>query len=179
MKLAYDPDNDVLYITNEYREKGRRPDEHFLRLKHWGRDLRWAWPKDAAAEKGAGSQIILAYKEEGMNALPVHAQYPKRKREDKRGSSFQDSPQSIVSVERGIIDVGGRLEDGRLRVFKNCERWFSEMRQYHRDEDMKIVEIQDDLMDATRYGVMMLRFAQPKVTKKFRQRETVDWQAGF
>ena len=179
VKLAYDPDNDVLYITNEYREKGRRPDEHFLRLKHWGRELRWAWPKDAAAEKGAGSQIILAYKEEGMNALPVHAQYPKRKREDKRGSSFQDSPQSIVSVERGIIDVGGRLEDGRLRVFKNCERWFSEMRQYHRDEDMKIVEIQDDLMDATRYGVMMLRFAQPKVTKTFRQRETVDWQVGF
>ena len=179
VKLAYDPDDDVVYVVSEYRMKGRRPDEHWLRLKHWGSNLRWAWPKDAAAEKGAGGQIILSYKDEGMSALPVHAQYPKKKREDTRRQAYTDAPGSVVSVERGIIDVGGRLEDGKMRVFKNCQKWFAEMRQYHRDEDMKIVKVNDDLMDATRYGIMMLRFAQPSTARKARRPQTLDWQIGL
>jgi hypothetical protein len=50
---------------------------------------------------------------------------------------------------------------GRFKVFEHCTEWFEEFRQYHRKE-VRIVKAHDDLLDATRYGVMMLRFAKEK-----------------
>ena len=46
----------------------------------------------------------------------------------------------------------------RIRVFASLDRWFEEFRLYHR-KDGKIVKLQDDLMAATRYALMMLRHA--------------------
>ena len=179
VKLVWDRDDDVVYVVQEYRKKGLKPPEHWMRLKWWGKDLRWAWPKDASAqEKGTGAQVIRMYREEGMKALPIHAQYPKRTRKGGSGS-YQDNPGSTVSVERGLMDVGSRLEYGRMRVFSTCTQWFEEMRQYHRDEDNKIVKVMDDLMDATRYGIMMLRFAHLKKRDDYRPETEVDWQVGF
>ena len=37
--------------------------------------------------------------------------------------------------------------------------WFEEIRIYHR-KDGKVVKEYDDLMSATRYGIMMLRYAR-------------------
>ena len=51
-----------------------------------------------------------------------------------------------------------RLETGRLKVFKTCTMWQEERRLYHR-KDGKVVKKDDDLMDATRYALMMLRHA--------------------
>ena len=48
---------------------------------------------------------------------------------------------------------------GRFKVFDHCSEWFEEFRQYHH-KDGRIVKANDDLLDATRYGVMMLRFAK-------------------
>ena len=42
---------------------------------------------------------------------------------------------------------------------KHLNDWFEEFRLYHR-EDGKIVKVGDDLMSATRYGLMMLRHAK-------------------
>jgi hypothetical protein len=42
-----------------------------------------------------------------------------------------------------------------------ASNWFEEFDQYHRD-DGRVAKIGDDLMDATRYAVMMLREAQCK-----------------
>ena len=168
VNIAYDRDDDVVYVTHEYRKKGKRPEEHWLKLRHWGRDLRWAWPKDAAKdERGTGEQLIQAYKDEGMRALPIHAQYPKKKKKKKSSAKpYHETPGSTVSVERGIIDVGARLDHGRLKIFGTCPMLLGEMRQYHRDEDEKVVKIGDDLVDALRYAIMMLRFASiPKATE--------------
>jgi hypothetical protein len=54
-----------------------------------------------------------------------------------------------------------RMQTGRLKVFANCGEWFEEFRLYHR-VDGRVVKERDDLMSATRYGVMMLRFAKIK-----------------
>jgi hypothetical protein len=54
-----------------------------------------------------------------------------------------------------------RMQTGRFKVFRHLEDWFSEFRLYHR-KDGKVVKEGDDLMAATRYGVMMLRFASTK-----------------
>jgi hypothetical protein len=62
-------------------------------------------------------------------------------------------------VEPGIQLCQDYLSRGALRVFNHCSLWFDGYRLYHR-KDGKIVKEADDLMDATRYGMMMLRAAR-------------------
>ena len=56
------------------------------------------------------------------------------------------------------MDMLTRMQTGRFKVFKHLNDWFEEFRLYHR-KDGKVVKEYDDLMAATRYGVMMLRNA--------------------
>jgi hypothetical protein len=44
-------------------------------------------------------------------------------------------------------------------VFSSLLDWFEEFRLFHR-KDGKVVKEGDDLLAATRYGMMMLRFAE-------------------
>ena len=57
-----------------------------------------------------------------------------------------------------ILDEIAKDYAGKLKVAKHLGDWFEEFRLYHR-EDGKIVKVGDDLMSATRYGLMMLRHA--------------------
>ena len=76
--------------------------------------------------------------------LPERAQY-----EGDRGSG----------VEAGLMDMLDRLQTERLKVFGHLADWFDECRLYHR-KDGRVVKEHDDLMSATRYGIMSLRFAK-------------------
>jgi Terminase RNaseH-like domain len=67
-------------------------------------------------------------------------------------AQFEDGS---VSVEAGLMDMFQRMESGRLKVFKHL----NEFRLYH-PKDGKVVKEGDDLMAATRYAMMMLRFAE-------------------
>ena len=74
-----------------------------------------------------------------------------------------------VSVEAGLMDMLNRMQSGRFKVFKHLNDWFSEFRLYHR-KDGKVVKEMDDLMSATRYAVMMLRYARSvQAADKFRR----------
>ena len=158
VKIAWDRDNDCVYMMREYRKKALKPPEHWMALRYWGKDLRWAWPKDAVAEeKGTGSQIMMMYRSEGMKALPMHAQYPKPPKTSKNDVNANTS---AVSVERGIMDMQTRFEKERLKIFSNCPMILEEIRQYHRDDKGKVVKEMDDLLDALRYSLMMLRLAR-------------------
>ena len=81
--------------------------------------------------------------------LAVHAQ-------------FEDGS---VSVEAGIADMLIRMESGRFKVFKHLTDWFDEYRLYHR-KDGRVHKEGDDLMSATRYAVMMLRYAKTDIPPK-------------
>lgn len=59
------------------------------------------------------------------------------------------------------MDMLDRMQTGRLKVFKHIGDWFEEFRMYHR-KDGKVVKLDDDLMAATRYAIMMLRHATTK-----------------
>ncbi len=50
------------------------------------------------------------------------------------------------------------MQTKRFKVFSTEGTWFEEFRMYHRVDGL-IVKERDDLMSATRVGVMMLRFA--------------------
>jgi hypothetical protein len=71
-------------------------------------------------------------------------------------AQFEDGS---VSVEASLFDMLTRMETGRFKVFKHLNDWFEEFRLYHR-KDGKVVKEGEDLLAATRYAIMMLRYAE-------------------
>jgi hypothetical protein len=56
------------------------------------------------------------------------------------------------------MEMMDRMQTGRLKINRNLHEILEEIRTYHRDEG-KIVRLDDDLICAIRYAMMMARFA--------------------
>lgn len=63
------------------------------------------------------------------------------------------------------MEMLDRMQTGRLKVARHLNDWFEEFRLYHREEG-KVVKIDDDLLSATRYALMMLRHAKVNKPKQ-------------
>lgn len=149
-RLAWDRDADILYVTACHRGRQQTPLIFAGSVKPWGAWLPWAWPHDGLQhDKGSGEQLAHQYKAQGMAMLPQRA-------------TFEDGS---FGVEAGIADMLDRMQTGRLRVFSHLNDWFEEFRLYHRKDGL-IVKLNDDLMSATRYAVMMKRFAAVQLKKQ-------------
>ena len=147
VRLVWDRDADVVYVTHSYRKREATPIMHAAALKGWGAWLPWTWPHDGLQhDKGSGDQLAALYRAQGLRMLPERA-------------TFVDGTNG---VEAGLMDMLDRMESGRFKVFKHLAEWFEEFRLYHR-KDGRVVKEHDDIMSATRYGVMSLRFATPAV----------------
>jgi len=149
VELAYDPDHDVIYVVREHRAKQKTPPEHAITLRTWGSDLRFAWPHDGLqSDKGSGEELATQYRKTGLKLLAER-------------STFPDGGNS---VEAGIMAILTRMQSGRWKVFSTCTAWLEEKRLYHREEKndggSKLVKTDDDLLDASRYAMMSLRFAR-------------------
>ncbi|QWF19761.1 terminase large subunit [Lysobacter capsici] len=143
VKIAWDRDSDCIYVTNTYREREATPVTHAAALRPWGSWLPWAWPHDGLQhDKGSGEELAKQYRDQQLNMLDERA-------------TFEDGGNG---VEAGVIDMLDRMQTGRLKVFAHLADWFDEFRLYHRDKG-RIVKLNDDLLSATRYAIMMLRFA--------------------
>ena len=68
-------------------------------------------------------------------------------------------------VEAGVSEMLQMMQTGRWKVFRNCADWIEEFRLYHR-KDGKIVKERDDVLSASRYALMMKRFAITKPSDK-------------
>ena len=171
VKMAIDIQRDAYYIIAEYRKDKEVPQIHALTLKAWGQYLRWAWPKDGSGERGAtGEQFVELFHAEGMRMLPEHAKFLPTAAAKQRG-------QSVVSVERGVQEILQRMRTERFKVFASCRGLLNEIRMYHRI-DGKIVEREDDTIDAMRYAVMMSRYAEPHRAARLPPSPQIDWR-GF
>lgn len=156
VKMVWDRDDDIIYVTSAYKQKEATPVIHAAAIKPWGADLQWAWPHDGYQhDKGSGKELRAQYEDQGLNMLPDHATY-----ED--GGN---------GVEAGLMEMLDRMQTGRLKVFSHLNEWFEEFLLYHR-KDGKVVKEFDDLMSATRYAVMMKRFASPVGRDEWRQPDT-------
>ena len=82
-------------------------------------------------------------------------------------AQFEDGS---VSVEAGLMDMLDRMNTGRFKVFKHLNDWWEEFRLYHR-KDGKVVKEGDDLLAASRYAIMMLRFARTETQRRNFHRE--------
>jgi phage terminase large subunit-like protein len=143
VRLAWDRDNDVLYVTAAHRQREQTATMFAASVKPWGLWLPYALPHDGLQhDKGSGAQIAKQYKDAGLRMMIDRA-------------TFEDGTNG---VEAGVMEMLDRMQTGRLKVFSHLAEWFEEFRMYHRKDGL-IVKQGDDLMSATRYGMMMRRNA--------------------
>lgn len=144
VQLTWDRDADCVYVVNAYRKSEDTPLVHAAAVKPWGA-FPWAWPHDGLQhDKGSGDQLAEQYRKHGLKMLPERITFP----------------DGTNGVEAGLFEMLERMHSGRLKVFSHLAEWFDEFRLYHR-KDGKVVKERDDLMSATRYALMGLRFARP------------------
>lgn len=154
--LAYDADNDVVHVYDAHRLREATPAVHSLSIKARGDWIPVAWPHDGLQnDKGSGEALAKQYRNLDVKMLKQKATHPP----DRDAIPPQKEGEGGNSVEVGLIEMMERMQTGRLKVAKHLNDWFEEFRLYHR-EDGKIVKVGDDLMSATRYGLMMLRHAK-------------------
>lgn len=166
---AWDRDTDTVHIYDIYRVSEQPVAVHAAAITQRGAWIPVAWPHDGLQhDKGAGIELAEQYRKHSVNMLPEMAQFPE---------SEEHTATSRVSVEAGIADMLDRMLTGRLKVAMHLTEWFDEFRLYHR-KDGKIVKQYDDLLSATRYLIMMLRYAvtRPAPSVGWKNRERRNWR---
>ena len=83
------------------------------------------------------------YEDEGVTLTPTNAK----------------TVEGSTKVEVGICEMRQRMLEGRLKVAKHLSEWFKEKQTYRYGEDGKPIKEKDHLLDATRYAIIMLRYA--------------------
>lgn len=130
VRIAWDRDNDVVYVIQTYRDRQSTPLIHCAALKEWGEGLPFAWPHDGLQhDKGSGVPLAKQYRDQGLKMLPERATFP----------------DGTFGFEAGVSEMSLRFQSGRLKVFNYLTDWFEEFRFYHRKDGL-VVKEQDDLM---------------------------------
>lgn len=154
---AWDRDTDTWYVTAEHKARENTPAMFSASIKPWG-DYPWSWPHDGLQhDKGSGDQLAALYRNQGLKMLPLRA-------------TFEDGSNGL---EAGIAEMLERMQTGRFKVFQHLSQWFEEFNLYHRKDGL-IVKERDDLISATRYALMMRRFAKSKADMKPKHRQTME-----
>jgi phage terminase large subunit-like protein len=149
--MAHDRDTDTVYVYDAWKLKQTPVMTQAGMVVGKGyQNIPWAWPHDGLQhDRNSGEILKDQYQKFGMNMISERAQFENR----------PDGKPGGNSLEAGVSMMLERMQTRRLRVFSNLEDWFSEFRLYHRKEGI-IVKEDDDILSATRYGIMMLRKAK-------------------
>lgn len=145
--LLHDADSDCVHVHACVRMADMQPLNHAMAMKSIAGNAPAAWPHDGhIRQQGSdiGAPLASIYRQYGVKMLGTHATFS-------TGGN---------STEAGVTDMDQRMTTGRLKVGAQCSQWFEEYRFYHRKDGL-IVKIRDDLLSATRIGLMMLRYARP------------------
>jgi phage terminase large subunit-like protein len=144
--IAWDRDSDCIHVYATHRLREETPVVHAAAIRAKGDWIPVAWPHDALQhDKGSGATIAEQYKRQGVTMLDAKA-------------TFEDGGNG---VEAGLMDILDRMKTGRFKVDDSLEDWWEEFRMYHR-KNGQVVKERDDLMSATRYGIMMIRESRVK-----------------
>jgi len=148
--IAWDRDADTVHVYDCYRVSEATPAVHAATFRAKGQWIPVSWPHDGNNDTAAGENLASQYRKHGLNMLKNKASHaPAKGKPEGTGGN---------SVEAGLMDMLDRMQTGRLKIASHLEDLFSEIRMYHR-EDGKVVKIDDDIISALRYALMMLRFA--------------------
>ncbi len=147
--MTHDQDADVIYVLHEIRVADALPMHHIAMMRGIAPMPPVAWPRDGTnREKSNGEELYAFYKpragQPGMTMM----------------RDFACFPDGSVSTIAGVKEMLARMRTGKFFVSASCTRWFQEANSYHW-KDGKIVKKNDDLMSASRIGVMAIRNARP------------------
>lgn len=141
--LAWDRDSDTIYVYDSFKMRESTPMMQAPIINTRGKWIPVAWPHDGLQhDKGSGEQLAKQYTNHGVNMLPERA-------------TFEDGSNGL---EAGVAEMTDRMLSGRWKVFTTCSDWLAEFRMYHRKDGL-IVKKLDDALSASRYAMMMVRFA--------------------
>lgn len=153
VELAWDRDQDVIYVIDCYRKANEKAPYHAAWFNKTNRNIPVSWPHDGMNREKVGGRILAdAYREHGVNMLSKSARYPKVP-----GSEEKGGPQPTEPIVDEVLE---RMQTGRFKVFEHLSEWFEEKRSYHR-KDGFIQAKRDDVLKATFYALMMKRYAMP------------------
>lgn len=135
---AIDRDNDSVYIFHEYSISEKTPEQHVYHLHQTKAKDYLDWipivhdPAGGASSQRDGKPLVELYQEAGFKHL--------YKADNAR--------------EAGVQKVLQRMQNGKLKIFRNCTKLLTELRMYARDEEGIIKDGNDHLLDSLRYLVM-------------------------
>lgn len=161
-KLAWDRDNDVVYLVDVWKKSGCELSIHAQAIKDMGGErIPVAWPHDGAKrDPDSGKEYSKMYRHRyGVGGMLSRSA---RYENDKGGAQ----PQWPI-IER----LQDRLDTGRFKVFTTCLPWLEEYRSYHTKEG-KIVSLRDDALKASFYALMDLRYARSGIRAAGRRRRS-------
>lgn len=141
--LAHDRDTDCIYLYDALRIKDTSVVLQAPLIAAKGAWIPCVYPHDGDnRERGSGKTLADQYRELGVNMMHEPVKHPD-------GGN---------SVEAGVSDLLNRMQTGRFKVFSHIHDFFQEFRIYHRRNGV-IHKVNEDLLDAVRYGTMGIRFA--------------------
>ena len=159
VRIAWDRDSDVVYLTHCYKEKEPVPAIHASALRSWGEDVRYVWPHDGKRDWGGAGPVAGIYRKEGLRMLKDHATF-------KHGG---------ISPEEAVQILMSRMQTGRFKAFEHLGQFFAEVSHYHRKDGL-LVKKNDDLLSALYKCLMMLRSARVRdLGRKFEPRVHSDF----
>ena len=145
IQIGWDKDEDVIHVLRAKAAKKTKPLDMFGAVKSWAADVRSAWPHDGFKHDNSGAELAELYRKAGFKMLHVHATHSK----------------GGFGVEAGLLDMQERFKEDRLKIDESLDCFWREYRMYHR-KDGELVKVNDDVICAVRYAIMMKRFAEHK-----------------
>jgi Terminase RNaseH-like domain len=147
--IAWQHDTGQVWVVDSFRMTRSSALYHVQRIHSMTRGLRVpvAWPHDGHThDKGSGLALSQQYKGFGANMMPSHAVNHNTK---------------TNAIDPALEEIRQLMFDSRLAIDPHNHELLEELRNYHRDEDYRIVKQMDDLISAMRYAVMMRRSGKP------------------
>jgi phage terminase large subunit-like protein len=144
---AWAHDTGEFWVVDTFTMQRSSAVHHVQRITSMCKGLRIpiSWPHDCLThEKASGHQLAASYKAYGANMLPKHA--------ENKGGGY--------ALEPAIADMYESMATGKFTVASHCQAFVEEYLSYHRDENLKVVAVRDDVLSAIRYAHMSRRLGK-------------------
>jgi phage terminase large subunit-like protein len=129
---AYDQESDREVVYHVYKRGEAEPSIHATAIKAPGPWMSGVIdPAASGRSQHDGERLLIQYRKLGLRLTPAKN-----------------------AVEAGLYEVWERLSTGRLKIMRSCLPLIQEMRLYRRDEQGRVVKVNDHLCDALRYRIM-------------------------
>ena len=146
--IAWDRDDDIVYVTHTYRRANATPLVHSEAMRQIAADVPVAWPHDGEKrEENKTGQFAPMYKKFDLKMLPQHATWP---------AGGYSTEAANVELEQRFEKAGG---PGGIQICEDLDDLFQELRLYHRKDGLLVKE-HDDLISALHKALMMKRHAR-------------------